>query len=126
MVKFKKADALRMVKKTGMAALLPILESAQAEQTGDFSFAFLVDIGDGDEHWLEIVATAKDTMVDDATGERVPFDPFVKQAAWQATLADRQARKDEQERKHAAKVKAAQERKQKAIEKAAAKRAAQG
>lgn len=121
MAKFKKADALRMVKETGMAALLPILEGAQAEQTGDFSFAFLVDIGDGEEHWLEIAATAKDTMVDDATGERVPFDPFVKQAAWQATVAERQERKAELERKHAEKVKAAAERKRKAVEKAAAK-----
>ena len=121
MAMFKKADALRMVKENGMAALLPILEQAQAEQTGDFSFAFLVDIGDGEEHWVEITATAKDTMVDDATGERVPFDPFVKQAAWQATVAERQERKAELERKHAEKVKAAAERKRKAVEKAAAK-----
>lgn len=121
MAMFKKADVLRMVKETGMAALLPILEQSQAEQTGDFSFAFLVDIGDGEEHWVEIAATAKDTMVDDVTGERVPFDPFVKQAAWQATVAERQARKAEIERKHADKVKAAAERKRKAVEKAAAK-----
>lgn len=122
--KLKKADVLRMVKENGIADLLPLFESKSAEQTGDFSYDFLVDIGDGQEHWLNITATAKDVMVDDATGERVPYDPFVKQAQWQADKEEKAAAAAERKRKHDETVKRAEERKAKAREKALAKRKA--
>lgn len=118
MATMKQSEILSAVKVGAVADLLPIFESKSAEQTGDFSYAFLVDVGDGQEHWADVTITAKTFMLDE-NGKRIPYDPFVKQAEWQADKEAKATAKAERERKHAETVKRAEERKAKRANKSA-------
>lgn len=122
MAEMKRNEILKAVKENALKLFKPLLDEQSSEQTDDYTYAFLVDVGDGKEHWVEVNLTAKDLMVDE-NGKRVPYDPFVKQADWQAECEIKAEAAAERERKHAETVKKAAERKAKAAERAKAKRA---
>lgn len=121
MAKMKKAEVLAQAKALALDPFKTILEEVGAEEVKDYVFAIPVEV-DGEERWVEITLVAKDMMLDDE-GKRVPYDPFIVQAEYQAEKELKAQEKAERERKHAEKVKKAEEKKRLAKEKALAKKA---
>lgn len=122
MAKMTKAQVLAIAKENVMDIFKDILESVNAEQVGDFSFAIPTTVNDT-ERWVKVSLTAKDTMTNES-GDKVAYDPFVEQSMWEEDKADKAERKAERERKHEETLRRAEERKAKAKAKAEAKRKA--
>lgn len=121
MAELKKAERLEMAKNNVVAMFSEVLESASAEKVKGFVFAVPTDVG-GNEQWVEVTFVAKDMMTDDE-GKKVPYDPFVVQAAYQVEQEIKAQEKAERERKKAETLKKAEEKKRLAKEKALAKKA---
>lgn len=121
MAEMKKAERLAKAKEIVIEHFKDLFETLSAEKVKDFEFSIPVEVG-GNEQWVNITITAKDMMTDDE-GKKVPYDPFVVQAMYQAEKEIKEAEKAERERKKAETLKKAEEKKRLAKEKALAKKA---
>lgn len=117
-----KAVILKTAKELGFAALKDTIEGLDAIQVDDYRYAFQVTV-DGEDRWLTVTLTAKDTIVDDE-GEKVPYDPFIEVDRWEAEKAERAEKQRIAAERKAATLKRAEERKAKAKAKAEARKAA--
>ena len=120
--KITKAQKLETAKNNVLAMFAEVLETSGAEEVKGFTYAIPTEVA-GEERWVEITLTAKDTMTDDE-GKRVPYDPFVVQAAYQVEQEIKAAEKAAREKKKAETVKKAEEKRRLAKEKAMAKKSA--
>lgn len=120
--KMTKAEVLAKAKEMALAPFAEILEEIGAEIVKDYVFAVPVEVN-GAERWVEFTLTAKDMMTDE-NGDKVPYDPFIVQATYQAEKEIKAAEKAERERKHADAVKKAEEKRAQAKAKAQAKKSA--
>lgn len=117
--KITKAQVLEMAKNQAVAKFTEILDNAGAEEVKAFVYAIPVEV-DGNERWVEVTFTAKDMMTDDE-GNKVPYDPFIVQANYQAEKVIKAQEKAERERRHAEAVKKAEAKRAEAKAKAQAK-----
>ena len=121
--KITKAQVLEMAKKNVFGLFEEILENVGAEEVKAFTYAIPTEVN-GTEKWVEITLVAKDMMTDE-NGDKVPYDPFVVQANYQAEKEIKAEAKAERERKHAEKVAKAEQKRKEAKAKAQAKAQAQ-
>ena len=77
--KMTQAEVLERAKTNVVALLTEILETANAERVGDYTYSVPTEVN-GIERWVEIELTAKTTMTTDEG--KVPYDPFEKAAVW--------------------------------------------
>ena len=119
--KITQAQKLEMAKNNVIVLLAELLEKANAERVGDFTYAVPTTVADN-EVWVEIDLTAKTTMTTE--NGKVAYDPFEKSVVWQAEKEIKQAQAEERARKKAETLRKAEEKRAKAQALAKAKKEA--
>ena len=119
--KITQAQKLEMAKTNVIGMLTEMLENANAERVGDFTYAVPTEVA-GAEVWVEVDLTAKTTMTTE--NGKVPYDPFEKSAVWEAEKEIKKAAAEERAKKKAETLRKAEEKKAKAKAQALAKKEA--
>lgn len=119
--KITQAQKLEMAKTNVIGMLTEMLENANAERVGDFTYAIPTEVA-GAEVWVEVDLTAKTTMTTE--NGKVPYDPFEKSAVWEAEKEIKKAAAEERAKKKAETLRKAEEKKAKAKAQALAKKEA--
>ena len=117
--KMTQAEILEMAKTKVVALLTEILETANAERVGDYTYSVPTEVN-GVERWVEVELTAKTTMTTDEG--KIPYDPFEKAAIWEAEKEIKKAAAEERAKKKAETLRKAEEKKAKAKAQALAKK----
>jgi hypothetical protein len=117
--KITQAQKLEMAKNNVIVLLAELLEKANAERVGDFTYAVPTTVADN-EVWVEIDLTAKTTMTTE--NGKVPYDPFEKASVWEIEKEIKRQNAEERERKKAETLRKAEEKKAKAKAQALAKK----
>jgi hypothetical protein len=117
--KITQAQKLEMAKGNVIALLTEMLEKANAERVGDYTYAVPTEVA-GAEVWVEIDLTAKTTMTTE--DGKVPYDPFEKASIWEIEKEIKKQNAEERARKKAETLRKAEEKKAKAKAQALAKK----
>ena len=119
--KMTQAQKLETAKNNIIGIFAELLESANAERVGDYTYAVPTEVN-GNEVWVEVDLTAKTTMTTE--DGKVPYDPFEKSAVWEAEKEIKKAAAEERAKKKAETLRKAEEKKAKAKAQALAKKEA--
>ena len=119
--KITQAQKLEMAKGNVITLLAEMLEKANAERVGDYTYAVPTEVA-GAEVWVEIDLTAKTTMTTE--DGKVPYDPFEKASVWEIEKEIKRQNAEERARKKAETLRKAEEKKAKSKAQAIAKKEA--
>ena len=117
--KMTQAEVLAKAKANILEIFKSDIDNAMGEQVGDYAFAIPTEVN-GSERWVRIEFTAKTTMTTDEG--KIPYDPFIEKAEWEADKEIKQAQAEERARKKVETLKRAEEKKAKAKAQALAKK----